>query len=270
MLLTRLLDDWPVANASAAVIGPDGVHASTGDSTRRFPLASVTKVLTATAVLVAIEEGALQASDAAGPPGSTVGHLAAHASGLGPDGAVLAAPGERRIYTNAGFEVLAETLAAAAAMTSEQYIREAVLEPLGMTATDVTGSPAAGAISNVDDLSALALEWLTPGTLLAGSTVRDASRVWFPGLRGALPGFGSQNPNDWGFGVEIRGNKSPHWTGARNSPATFGHFGQSGTCWWVDPVVGCGLVALADEPFGPWAKAAWPALSDAVLAAGGH
>ena len=102
MLLTRLLDDWPVANAAAAVIGPDGVHASTGDTTRRFPLASVTKVLTATAVLVAIEEGALQASDAAGPPGSTVGHLAAHASGLGPDGAVLAAPGERRIYTNAG------------------------------------------------------------------------------------------------------------------------------------------------------------------------
>jgi len=28
-----------------------------------------------------------------------------------------------------------------------------------------------------------------------------------------------------------------------------------------------GLVALADRPFGDWAKTAWPALSDAVLAA---
>ncbi len=35
---------------------------------------------------------------------------------------------------------------------------------------------------------------------------------------------------------------------------------------WVDPSVGLGLVALSDEPFGPWAAAAWPTLSDAVLA----
>jgi hypothetical protein len=36
--------------------------------------------------------------------------------------------------------------------------------------------------------------------------------------------------------------------------------------FWIDPVAGIGLIALADEPFGPWAAAAWPALSDAVLA----
>ena len=34
---------------------------------------------------------------------------------------------------------------------------------------------------------------------------------------------------------------------------------------WVDPAVDLALVALADEPFGPWAAQAWPALADAVL-----
>ena len=60
------------------------------------------------AVLVAVEERTLSLDDAAGPPGATVAHLLAHASGLGPDRfEVLARPGRRRIYSNAGFEVLA-------------------------------------------------------------------------------------------------------------------------------------------------------------------
>ena len=57
----------------------------------------------------------------------------------------------------------------------------------------------------------------------------------FPGLVGVLPGFGRMDPNDWGLGFELRDAKSPHWTGARNSPRTFGHFGGSGTFLWVDP-----------------------------------
>jgi CubicO group peptidase (beta-lactamase class C family) len=85
-----------------------------------------------------------------------------------------------------------------------------------------------------------------------------------------LPGFGRQDPNDWGLGFELRDHKSPHWTGARNSPSTFGHFGQTGTFLWVDPEAGDGGLALAvltDRDFGDWAKTAWPALSDAVVRA---
>ena len=107
---------------------------------------------------------------------------------------------------------------------------------------------------------------LAPQGLLHPSTLADATSVQYPGLRGVLPGFGSQDPNDWGLGFEIRGAKHPHWTGAANSPATFGHFGQSGTMLWVDPVAGVGLVALADRDFGPWARSL-AALADAVLAA---
>jgi CubicO group peptidase (beta-lactamase class C family) len=81
-----------------------------------------------------------------------------------------------------------------------------------------------------------------------------------------LPGFGRQEPNDWGLGLELRDGKTPHWTGSRNSPRTFGHFGRSGTFLWVDPVAGIALACLTDLPFGDWAVEAWPRLSDAVLA----
>ncbi len=87
----------------------------------------------------------------------------------------------------------------------------------------------------------------------------------FPGLPGVLPGFGRQDPNDWGLGLELRDAKSPHWTGSRNSPQTFGHFGRSGTFLWVDPVAGLALACLTDLPFGDWAAKAWPLLADSVL-----
>jgi CubicO group peptidase (beta-lactamase class C family) len=74
-----------------------------------------------------------------------------------------------------------------------------------------------------------------------------------------------QDPCDWATGFELKSTKSPHWTGSGNSPVTFGHFGQAGTMFWVDPVAQLGLVALADRAFGPWSAQAWPALSDAVL-----
>ena len=63
------------------------------------------------AVLVAVEEETLGLDDPAGPEGSTVAHLLAHASGLGLDGARIAQAGAKRIYSNAGFEVLGELLA---------------------------------------------------------------------------------------------------------------------------------------------------------------
>jgi CubicO group peptidase (beta-lactamase class C family) len=117
----------------------------------------------------------------------------------------------------------------------------------------------------VEDLARVAFELLAPSGLLHPTTLADAASVQYPGLRGVLPGFGPQDPNDWGLGLEIRGTKHPHWTGARNSPRTYGHFGQSGSMLWVDPDARIALVALADQPFGPWATHAWPELADAVL-----
>ncbi|HEY3629420.1 MAG TPA: serine hydrolase domain-containing protein [Jatrophihabitantaceae bacterium] len=264
------VDSWP-ATAAAAVVTPAGVAAVRGPIGTVFPLASVTKPLTALAALVAIEEGAIEFTDPADEdvvPGATVRHLFAHASGLAPERPMRSfPPGKRRVYSNVGINLLAEHVERAVEMPFPEYLAEAVLTPLRMRATTLPGSAAAGAQSTVDDLARVAFELLSPSGLLHPNTLAEATSVQFPGLRGVLPGFGSQDPNDWGLGFEIRGTKHPHWTGSRNSPRTYGHFGQSGSMLWVDPEARVALVSLADRPFGEWAAQAWPALADAVLAA---
>ena len=262
--------EWPVGTAAAVIVDRSGVVATHGPIDQPFRLASVTKPLAAAAVLVAVEEDAVRLDDPADDsvvPGATLRHLLAHASGLAPDRRTRTAePGTRRIYSNVGIERAAELVELAADMLFPQYLDEAVLQPLRMTSTSLPGSPASGGVSTADDLARFVHELLAPTGLLAAATLAEATSVQFPGLRGVLPGFGPQDPNDWGLGFELRGRKTPHWTGTHNSPATYGHFGQSGTMLWIDPVARVGLVALTDRNFGPWAAEAWPALSDAVLA----
>jgi CubicO group peptidase (beta-lactamase class C family) len=263
----RLTGSWDVPTVAAAVVGPEGLTASTGDVDRVFRLASVTKLLTAHACLVAVEEGTLDLDEPAGPAGATVRHLLAHAAGYGFDTAPMSRPGRNRIYSNTGFDALAEHLAGRAGMPAADYVAAAVIEPLGLAATDLRdGSLAHGAWSTAADLARFTRELLAP-TLVAPATLAAATTVQFPGLDGVLPGIGSMAPNDWGLGFELRDHKHPHWTGTTNSAATFGHFGRAGTFVWVDPAIERGLVVLTDRDFGPWALEAWPPLSDAVVAA---
>ena len=262
-----MIENWPVPTTAAAVVRADGtVAGSYGPTDHRFPLASVTKPLAAYAALVAYEEGAIELDEPAGPEGSTVRHLLAHTSGLAFDEhSATAAPGTRRLYSNAGFEVLGDHIAKATDIPFADYLHQAVLEPLGMTATTLDGSPAKDGVSTVDDLVRFAAEVQAP-RLLDARTVLEAMSVVHPGLSGILPGYGNQKPNDWGLGFEIRDAKSPHGTGASASPRTFGHFGQSGTFLWIDPDARAACVALTDRDFGPWAIDAWPRFTDAVLA----
>jgi len=259
------VEDWPVGLAATGVVTAEETIATHGDARAIFPWASVTKLLTALAALIAAEEGVLALDEPAGPPGSTVRHLLAHASGLPPEGrAPIAEPGTRRIYSNAGFEALAEVVAGRAEMRFSDYLSQAVIEPLGLSAL-LDGSPASGASGTLDDLVAVGHELLAP-RLIAPETLAEATAVAFPGLAGVLPVFGRMDPNDWGLGVELRDEKRPHWTGKQNSAQTFGHFGQSGSFLWVDPLAGAACACLCDRDFGGWAKEAWPRLSDAVLA----
>jgi CubicO group peptidase (beta-lactamase class C family) len=260
----RQIDDWPAATAAAGVVHSGDVVAVRGPRDRVFRWASVTKLVTALAALVAAEEGVIDLDELAGPEGSTVRHLLAHASGLPFEpGGPSARPGQRRVYSNVGFEALADHVALRAEMPFDEYLTAGVLGPLAMQA-ELRGSPASELFGSLDDLLALASELQRP-TLVAAETLTDATTVQFPGLAGVLPDFGRMDPNDWGLGFELRDEKSPHWTGTRNSPRTFGHFGGSGTFLWVDPDAGIALGSLTDLEFGDWAKEAWPRLSDAVL-----
>jgi CubicO group peptidase (beta-lactamase class C family) len=255
---------WPVRTAAVAVLDAHRTIASTGPADV-FRWASVTKLLTALTVLCAVDRGEVSLDEDAGPPGSTVRHLLAHASGVAADGdAVLSPTGRRRIYSNRGFEIAAALVAARCGTPFDHLMRDRVLLPLGLRDTVLDGSPAHGARGPLRDLARLGHELLAP--TLVPALMPEAVRPVFPGLPGVLPGFGRQASNDWGLGFEIRDGKHPHWTGARNSPTTFGHFGQSGSFLWVDPEIGLACACLADRPFGDWAIRAWPALSDEAIA----
>jgi len=261
----RTVDGWPAEHVAVGLVSAQGLVAVHGDPGREFRWASVTKPVTAVACLVAAEEGAIDLDAAAGPPGSTFRHLLAHASGLPlGGGSPIARPGERRIYSDHGFDVLGAALAEHAEMPFADYLREAVIEPLELRAR-YDGRPGSGVYGSLDDLLALGRELLAP-TLVAGETLDEATTAQFPGLDGVLPGFGRQEPNDWGLTFELRDDKSPHWTSPRNSQRTFGHFGAAGTFLWVDPDAGVACAVLTDKEFGNWAVDAWPAFNDAVIA----
>ena len=267
-----LVGNWPVDHVAAAIVSSSGVE-PTGDVDRVFRLASLSKPMTAWAVMVAVEEGIVELDaplrHVTAPDGATLRHLLSHAAGFGFDGPdPVSGIERRRMYSNTGIERAAEEVAAEAGMAFVDYLREAVFEPLALSHTELRSSPAHGVRGSLADVAAFVDE-MRSSRLLAPETAAEVRSIQFPTLAGIVPDVGRFDPCPWGLGVEIRGEKWPHWTGRANSPGTFGHFGGAGTMMWVDPAVDIGLVALTDRPFPEWRDEAlrrWPELSDAVLA----
>ena len=272
MSALHLVTSWPVDHVAAAIVTARGVE-SIGDPDRPYRLASLSKPITAWAIMIGVEEAILELDaplqHVAAPEGATLRHLLSHAAGFGFVGdTVLAGVGQRRMYSNTGIERAADELAGAAEMPFADYLTEAVFVPLGMRSTELHGSPAHGIMSTLDDTVRFVAEMRRP-VLLAPTTHADVIRPQFPALAGIVPDVGKFDPCPWGLGVEVRGAKAPHWTGRANSAATFGHFGGAGTMMWVDPLADVGVVALTNRRFDEWSADAlrlWPEFSDAVLA----
>lgn len=254
------LESWPVDTVAGALLHRGEVVEQVGDTSRRFPVASVTKLVAAYGVMVAVEEGAVELDQPAGPDGSTLRHLLAHASGVGFDSREPQKPvGERRIYSSAGYEWAAEEVEKATEIPFAEYLAEGVCAPLGMQATTLEGSAGHGLVSSVEDLAAFAGEVYSP-RLLDPSTVEEMRSVQFPGLRGIVPGYGSFKDCTWGLGFEIHGEKQ-QWMGGLPADAV-GHFGMSGTYLWV--AGDWAMVALTDRDFGEWCKPLWAETNTAI------
>lgn len=259
------VDEWPVKSVCAAARGADGNWVVHGDASRVYGLASVTKLLSAHAMLVAVEEGVFDLDDELGPPGSTVRHLLSHASGVGfaspkPE----REPGERRLYSSAGFDIIADRIADEVGMSFAAYLREATFQPLGMDSSALHGSAGHAAEGSVADLMNFADEILAPA-VLHPDTVAEALTVQFPGLNGVVPGYGAQKPADWGLGFEIFSRPESRqglWFGESMPGDVAGHFGQAGTFLWVHAPTGRACVVLTDRPFGEWAKPLWTDFND--------
>jgi CubicO group peptidase (beta-lactamase class C family) len=265
MTALELSKNWPVPNVSAATLQAGEVTDTVGDIDRRQRLASISKPMATWAMLVAVEEGVIGLGTPVGQDGCTLKHLLSHAGGYPFEGPTpIAKPGRTRIYSNTGFDLATEAIETATDMTFADYLGEAVFAPLGMGSSELLGSAATDVHSSLADVCAFIEEVHSP-TLISAQTADKAINLHYPSLTGIVPGVGRYTPCPWGLGFELRGEKQPHWTGTRNSPRTFGHFGGAGTMFWVDPEVDVALVALTDRPFDAWALSAWPELSDAVL-----
>ena len=145
-----------------------------------------------------------------------------------------------------------------------QWVRQTVFDPLGMGSADIPGSPAHAGVASAADVSLFGAELARP-TLVSAPLAALAGLSQFPALAGVVPGYGRVTPCPWGLGVEIRGNKSPHWTAPDASPRTIGHFGQSGSFVWADRDLGASAAFVGAEPFGPWHHDNWSALNASLL-----
>jgi CubicO group peptidase (beta-lactamase class C family) len=270
-----------VAHGGAAVVTRDHVQERwvTGtDPGTPWRIASVTKLLTTMAALAATEAGHVDLDQKVDEEGATVRHLLAHASGL-PQAAGQGRrrpPGQRRVYSNAGFQLLGEVIAGAVGTSFATWLASSVLDPLGMGSTRLTerneaeADPAAGAVTTMADLVRLARCLLGRGApVVSAELFAEATSVQFPGLAGLVPGVGRFDPCDWGLGFELRDAKRPHWTGERRSPAAYGHFGASGCFLWVDPDAELAAIGVSDRHFDDerWAMRTWPAWSDGLPSA---
>ena len=203
----------------------------------------------------------------AGPPGSTVRHLLAHASGLSFDGEEpIARPGSRRIYSNTGFDRLAEHVEASTAMSAADYLRLAVFEPLGMTTATLEGSPVGVRLRHARRRHPLRRRAAAADAARAGDAGR---RRHGPVRRAGRRAARRRALRPARLGPRLRAarrqvaalDRQP--ATARRRSATSAAAARS--CGSTrSPGVAC--AALTDREFGPWALDAWPALSDAVLA----
>ena len=203
MTALHQITQWPVPTAAAAYIGPDDEARSEGDTSHSFRLASISKMFVGWCALIAVEEGIVALDEPSDSNSRTLRQLLSHAGGYAFDGETpIAAPESRRIYSNTGIEHAANALAVASGMPFAHYLREAVLEPLGMEQTVLKGSPAFGMWSTVDDLLRFARELRSP-RLLHASSAAAFTTCQFPELAGIVPGVGRFDPCPWGLGTEL-------------------------------------------------------------------
>ncbi len=263
-VLAGLVAGWPPKNVSIAVVTSSGT-VTHGDIDRDYRIASVSKLLTAYATLVAVEEGITSLDAHVGQESCTLRHLLAHSGGYPFEGTQpVNAPGRKRIYSNTGYDMIASHIERCSSLPFARYLRESVCEPLGMVNTVLAGSAAKDVHSTARDLTAFVTEMRAPA-LLARDTWMNATAPHFAELDGIVPGVGRFSPCWWGLGPELKGHKHPHWLGERNSASTFGHFGGAGTFVWIDPVADIGCVMLSDLGFDDWGLTYWPPFNDAIV-----
>jgi len=280
-----------------------------------FDMASITKIVaTTTSVMILVEEGRLRLSDRVashipefgryGKESITIQQLLTHTSGLrsGIDRSfpwlgyekaielvteeVLATtPGERFVYSDAGFLLLAEIVARVSGRPLDRFARERVLQPLGMN--DSTFNPPESLRPRIAPTQLCTpYGWPCEGpdaTMLRG-VVHDPTARRMHGIAGSAGLFSTADDLARYCRMIINGGAlgstrilSPLGVIRMTSPATppgvggvrglgwdidtsfsvnrgellplgsFGHTGWTGTSLWIDPNTGTYIILLTNR-----------------------
>ena len=128
-----LVREWPANNTSICIIDRRGDAHTFGDTARASRIASISKLITAWATLIAVEDGSTSFDAQVGQQECTLAHLLSHAGGYSFDGAVpIVTPGRKRIYSNTGYELIADHVEQVSEISFTDFLHEAIFEPLGM------------------------------------------------------------------------------------------------------------------------------------------
>ena len=253
--------------ALVGVTGPEGTRAVQGDPHAVLPLASVTKPLTAWGVFVAIERGFVDLDEQAGPAGSTVLNLLDHTSGLPMEGEQPQRPlGERRIYSNAGFDALAAHVADAVGMDFADWMLREVIAPARHGADRRHRTPVGGGVRHDRGSAGFGREVLRP-TLIPDRAARPRAHRLAPGAARDRSRATARTPTTSGVSASSsRASKSPHWLSDTLPPETAGHFGALGSFLFIDRSRDVAAAFLSGVPFGEEHKRIWPPLTEEIVA----
>jgi CubicO group peptidase (beta-lactamase class C family) len=295
-----------------------------------IPVASITKLATALAVLRLVASGAVALDDPlarhlpnarAAVAGVTLRALLCHTSGLPCDLApgvapyqlgldwpalahgclatpIVREPWARVYYSNVGIGLLAIVVERHTAQRFADALAELVLEPLGIEGTlgqepprppariaEEIGEHAGTALEPYNSVfwRSLALPWGGLVTTAAGALRLVAAFGNQPPafLPASLRAEATRNQAEeleggffppllwphcaWGLGVELRGDKAPHWTPKGVSAGSYGHVGASGCLVWSDPATGVSWFISGLRTFDIWWMR-WPVIGAAILA----
>lgn len=245
----------------------DTVKYTYGDEQKVFPLASVTKMFTAYTILIAVEKQHLSLQDQVLANSATVYNLLTHSSGLQFDSTENIQPVQTsRIYSNTGFELLAEYLEDQTGISFEKYLKENLIYPLRIQEFELAGQAKASkdGWSNIQSLRKFAQELLQP-TLISPTLHHYATKqhLHLPGLY--LGTNTMLEDHAWALGYELKAGKQNHWMGNKTSPQTYGHFGSAGSFMLIDPNKKVYNIFLGEKPYNSEHRKKWPQLNDELL-----
>jgi beta-lactamase class C len=208
-------------------------------------------------------------------------------------------PRTRVLYGNVGYGLLALVVERVTGQPFARVLREMVTAPLGIegylgdepprvpmklgdvrsrhAGTDIEpynssyylrlGLPWSGLVTPAHGALALVHAFAgVPRGLLSDALLGEATQNQTDQLAGGYGGRFDYPRAPWGLGVDLKGDKKPHWTPRSASPRTFGHAGASGCVAWHDPDKGISWAILGTRTAdNAWLVRGAPVIAEAIL-----